>query len=117
MNFDNYEVVDVRIKDDFYRGGDASMASEDNSLFEMTIPYLNPYKLYKDNIKIDVISLQKIIVKNHRGGGPDWIVEYYDFEKLYKEVFDNVDLVSGNPITLIKFLLRNISSVLKLARM
>ncbi|MEQ8996723.1 MAG: hypothetical protein RID53_09510 [Coleofasciculus sp. B1-GNL1-01] len=70
---------------------------------EIKIDFLNPLKLYKEKIIVNIYSSQPLKTKDARGRGKGWGVEYFDQIKYREELDANLYLSSsGSWVNLIK---------------
>ncbi|EDX72972.1 hypothetical protein MC7420_2590 [Coleofasciculus chthonoplastes PCC 7420] len=70
---------------------------------EIKIDFLNSLKLYKEKIIINVYSSQPLKIKDARGRGKGWRVEYFDQIKYGEELDANLYLLSsGSWVNLIE---------------
>ncbi|MBW4465976.1 MAG: hypothetical protein KME07_11130 [Pegethrix bostrychoides GSE-TBD4-15B] len=56
---------------------------------EMTIKFLNPFKQYRDQLKLYIFSSSPIKIRDAKGRGPGWGVLYFDQVEYEKELEDS----------------------------
>lgn len=56
---------------------------------ELTIKFLNPFKQYRDQLKLYIFSSSPIKIKDAKGRGPGWGVLYFDQVEYEKELEDS----------------------------
>jgi len=104
IEFEDTDVIDVDVVDRILDRA-SSVTQKSESSLEIRLPFLNPGKLYKDGIRVNVIALRPIKVKSVSGGGREWAVEFFDQEKVLRELLDEVlttPLTLSNPVALMK---------------
>ena len=96
------EILDKVLEDPMGERREANASiSNTNSNLQITIPFLNPDRPYKDRVVLKVYSPYALSVANLTGGGRGWTVEYAD-RVAYNKTMAN--LVGETPTTAWEFL-------------
>ncbi len=101
IEFEDTDVIDVDVVDNMPDRASSATQKSNNNL-DIQLPFLNPRKLYKDAIRVNVIALKPIKVKSVLGGGREWAVEFFDQEEFFHEVFDESVAGLSSPASLIR---------------
>lgn len=90
INFDVVgDIIETHVENSLpKRTAKAETISQEN--IQITIPFLNPEKLYDDKVRVRLFSLTPLSVKKVSGGGREWKVEFIDRNKLVSEFSDDL---------------------------
>ena len=117
VNFEEAEIFDVIIDDTIPQRLNSMKKNVTDSALQLTLPFLNPHKLYKDIVWIRVFSSNPIVVKKVKGGGRGWMVEYFDIVEIQSELAsDLAGLTPNNVVGLVRVAFKYFDMFLKVYR-
>ena len=103
MHFQTSSLVDVKVQDSLAQRGTTATVLESDDRMKVVLPYINSEKIYDDEVRIRVLSLDPVEVTEVTGGGREWKVEFVDRQRIINELTDELvgELSAHTPATLV----------------